>query len=54
MAILELIRNSTPYSLYANASLSNRGYGINEIILEVEILNIKKKLIFGQKYIKIL
>ena len=45
MAILEQIKNSTPYRLYANGELnttSNRGSGIAELVLRVEIFNFKK------------
>ena len=53
MAILENIRNDTPYILYADGSpegpFSNRGSAIAGIILRFEISNLKKKSIFGQK-----
>ena len=46
MDILEHIRNSTLYSLYANDSpegaLSNRGSGIAELIFWIEIFNFIK------------
>ena len=62
MAILKDIRKIASYRLYANGSpestLSNRGCGISEIIVRVEILNFekkktKKKTIFAQKFMKI-
>ena len=46
MTILEPIRNTTPYRLYANGSsearLSKRYSGIAGIILRVEIVNCEK------------
>ena len=54
VAILELIRNSTPQNLYVNGSpdgpLSNRGSAITGIILRVEILNFVKFKFWPKTY----
>ena len=46
MNFLECIRNSTPYTLYANGKaecpFSNRGSGIADIVMGVVILNFEK------------
>ena len=56
MAVLEHIRNSIPYKLYANVSpegsLWNGDSGKDGILLTLELLNLKKKIIFSQKIYK--